>query len=76
MSMAGHFVRSFADRESVRRLISVSISGYRALLLGWALWLARRVLRWLPWAAQQLCAGNLWKCREPKKPATPPPLPK
>lgn len=57
-------------------VISVSIWVYRALMLGWALWLAARVLRWLPWAAQQLNAGGLWKHGEPKKPAAPPPLPK
>jgi hypothetical protein len=57
-------------------VISVSIWVYRALMLGWALWLAARVLRWLPWAAKQLSSGGLWKRGEAKKPATPPPLPK
>jgi hypothetical protein len=57
-------------------VISVSIWVYRALMLGWALWLAARVLRWLPWGAKQLSAGGLWKMGEPKKPAAPPPLPK
>jgi hypothetical protein len=57
-------------------VISVSIWVYRALMLGWALWLAARVLRWLPWGAKQLSAGGLWKRGEPKKSATPPLLPK
>jgi hypothetical protein len=57
-------------------VIFVSIWVYRALMLGWALWLAARVLRWLPWAAKQLSSGGLWKRGEAKKPATPPPLPK
>jgi hypothetical protein len=57
-------------------VISVSIWFYRALMLGWALWLAARVLRWLPWAAKQLSAGALWKRGEPKISAPPPPLPK
>jgi hypothetical protein len=57
-------------------VISVSIWVYRALMLGWALWLAARVLRWLPWAAKQLSAGGFWNHGESKKPATPPLLPK
>lgn len=57
-------------------VISVSIWVYRALMLGWALWLAARVLRWLPWAAKQLSEGGLWKHGEAKKPGAPPPLPK
>ncbi|MBL9181051.1 MAG: hypothetical protein JNN17_02840 [Verrucomicrobiaceae bacterium] len=57
-------------------VISVSIWVYRALMLAWALWLASRVLRWLPWAAKQLSAGQIWKRGETKRrAATPPPLP-
>ncbi|MBE7497703.1 MAG: hypothetical protein HS117_22390 [Verrucomicrobiaceae bacterium] len=57
-------------------VISVSIWVYRALMLVWALWLASRVLRWLPWAAKQLSAGQIWKRGETKpQAATPPPLP-
>ena len=57
-------------------VISVSIWVYRALMLTWALWLASRVLRWLPWAAKQLSAGKIWKRSETKpQAATPPPLP-
>ena len=57
-------------------VVSVSIWVYRALMLAWALWLASRVLRWLPWAARQLSAGQIWK-RGASKPqtGTPPPLP-
>lgn len=54
-------------------VISVSIWVYRALMLIWALWLASRVLRWLPWAAKQLSAGQIWKRGEVK--SMPPPLP-
>jgi hypothetical protein len=57
-------------------VISVSIWVYRALMLAWALWLASRVLRWLPWAAKQLSAGQIWKRGETKpQTGTPPPLP-
>ncbi len=57
-------------------VISVSIWVYRALMLVWALWLASRVLRWLPWAFRQLTAGGIWMNDEPAKAPTPPPLPR
>ena len=41
-------------------VISVSIWVYRALMLDWAMWLASRVLRWVPWAAQRLSTGQIW----------------
>jgi hypothetical protein len=53
-------------------VISVSIWVYRAMMLAWALWLARSVLRWIPWAFQQLVAGGGWRARQ--KQTTPPPL--
>lgn len=57
-------------------VVSVSIWVYRALMLAWALWLASRVLRWLPWAAKQLSTGQIWKRGESKpQTGTPPPLP-
>jgi hypothetical protein len=57
-------------------VISVSIWAYRALMLAWALWLARSVLRWIPWAAKQLLSGGIWRPRPPRPtPNTPPPLP-
>lgn len=57
-------------------VISVSIWVYRALMLIWALWLASRVLRWLPWTAKQLSAGQIWRRGEVKpKVSAPPPLP-
>jgi hypothetical protein len=57
-------------------VVSVSIWVYRALMLAWALWLASRVLRWLPWAAKQLSTGQIWKRGETKpQTGTPPPLP-
>ena len=57
-------------------VISVSIWVYRALMLVWALWLASRVLRWLPWAFRQLTAGGIWMNDEPARAPTPPPLPR
>ena len=67
----------FQDRTTDTHLpqpavFSVSIWVYRALMLAWALWLARCVLRWIPWAWQQLAASGLW--RRSEKPVGPPPL--
>jgi hypothetical protein len=54
-----------ADTHLTQPVISsVSIWFYRALMLLWALWLARNVLRWIPWAYQQLMAGGFWRKRE------------
>lgn len=69
----------FQDRTSDTELpqptiFSVSIWVYRALMLAWALWLARSVLRWLPWAWQQLAADGLWRRREKPAGPQPPPL--
>ena len=52
-------------------LLSVPIWVYRALMLLWSLWLASRLLRWLPWAFRAFIAGGAWK-RGPKRPAPPP----
>ncbi len=54
-------------------ILSVSIWVYRALMLAWALWLARSVLRWIPWASRQLGNGGFWRGAPPQ--ASPPPLP-
>jgi hypothetical protein len=43
---------------------------YRALMLLWSLWLASRLLRWLPWAFRAFLAGGVWK-RSPKRPRSP-----
>lgn len=56
-------------------VLTVSIWVYRAFMLAWALWLARSVLRWIPWAAKQLLAGGIWRSRPPRPTAGPPPLP-
>lgn len=73
-----HQLRWFQDRTAdgtltQPRIWSVSIWFYRAIMLAWALWLARSVLRWIPWAATQLQAGRLW--HSSPAPAKPPPLP-
>jgi len=70
--------RTFDTALTQPYVISVSIWVYRALMLMWALWLASRVLRWLPWAFQQLSTGALWRPLEskPAPTSTPPPLPR
>jgi len=43
--------------------VSISIWYYRVLMLGWSLWLAHSLLRWLRWAWQQWSSGAAWKTR-------------
>lgn len=40
---------------------SVPLIVYRLLMLGWALWLAFSLLRWLKWGWQVFTIGGLWK---------------
>lgn len=75
-----HQLRWFQDRTldgslTQPRILSVSIWFYRALMLAWALWLARSVLRWIPWASRQLQTGGIWRSRPVPPAAKPPPLP-
>jgi len=42
-------------------LLSVPTLVYRLLMLGWALWLAFSLLRWLKWGWQQFSTGGMWK---------------
>jgi hypothetical protein len=51
-------------------MISVPMLVYRAAMLGWALWIALALLRWLRWAWEAFTAGEGWR----KKPPAPPPL--
>jgi hypothetical protein len=55
--------------------VSVSIWWYRLLMLGWALWLASSLTRWLTWEWGQFSKGGLTRKR-PSMVLTPPPLPK
>jgi hypothetical protein len=50
--------------------ISVSIWWYRLLMLGWALWLASSLVRWLTWGWGQFSKGGI----SGSKRAGPPPL--
>ncbi len=43
------------------KVISISVSFYRLLMLLWALWLANAVLRWLKWAWAQFTHISGWR---------------
>ncbi len=47
-------------------VLSVSMWWYRGLMLGWALWLAWLLVRWLPWAWHSFSAGGLWRPLMPR----------
>jgi hypothetical protein len=42
---------------------------YRLLMLAWALWLARSVLKWARWAWESFSAGGYWRPAPPGEPA-------
>lgn len=70
-------LRWFQDRTDaglpVPWLVSLPILGYRGLMLGWALWTALAVIRWLKWGWGAFTAGGGWKKSPPRpKPPTPP----
>lgn len=49
-------------------VLSVPLWAYRALMLGWALWLAFALLGWLRWGWQCLNTGGIWKSKGPAAP--------
>ncbi len=58
--------------------LSVSIWGYKLLMLLWALWLAASLVRWLRWAWDQFSTGGFFRGNpKPSAPPvnTPPPVP-
>ncbi len=42
---------------------------WRLVMLGWALWLASRLLGWLPWAWERMTKSGFWASRRPRSPA-------
>jgi hypothetical protein len=56
-------------------VISVPLLVYRLAMLGWALWLALAVLRWLRWGWGAFSLGGLWRFASDKKAEEPPPPP-
>ena len=57
--------------------LSISIWWYRLLMLGWALWLAASLIRWLRWGWENFSKGGFFR-RKPKviTDPLPPPIPK
>jgi hypothetical protein len=56
-------------------ILSISVWYYRLLMLGWALWLAAALIRWLKWSWVQFADGGFWKRGPRKEEAAPPPVP-
>ena len=67
-------LRWFLDRSEGETptawLVSVPLMAWRLLMLAWALWLARALLRWLRWGWRAFSVDGLWRSAPPP----PPPL--
>ncbi len=61
-------LRWFTDRVAgvlpTGSAISLPLWTYKALILGWALWLSLALLRWLPWVWSVFARDGLWRGRE------------
>jgi len=72
----GGMMRWFDDRSSGAFprgwVLSVPMRVYRGAMLGWSLWIAFALLRWLKWTWTSFTTGGTWK----KGPPKPPPLPR
>lgn len=59
-------------------VFSLPLWVYRVAMLLWSLWLALRLLRWIPWGFECFTSGGAWRRlsrpRPPKPPAPPAPL--
>lgn len=50
----------FADHTAGAWVLSAPVWLYRALMLGWALWLAASLLKWVTWAWRCFSEGGAW----------------
>jgi hypothetical protein len=50
----------FTERTAGAWVVSAPVWLYRALMLGWALWLAASLLRWVTWAWRCFSEGGAW----------------
>ncbi|MFG6485452.1 hypothetical protein ACG04R_02140 [Roseateles sp. BYS78W] len=50
----------FAEHTAGAWVVSAPVWAYRALMLGWALWLAVSLLRWVGWAWRCFSEGGAW----------------
>jgi hypothetical protein len=68
-------LRWFSDRSGAvlphAELVSVPLMVYRGAMLGWALWIALALLRWLRWGWVQFSTGGVWKKNPPRPRSTP-----
>jgi hypothetical protein len=75
----GGLLRWFVDRVDgvfpSAWVISVPLMVYRVLMLAWALWLARSLLRWVRWGWGCFSAGGYWRAPVRAETKTPPPAP-
>jgi hypothetical protein len=55
----------FTEHTAGAWVVSAPVWGYRVLMLGWALWLAASLLKWVTWAWRCFSEGGAW----PEKPA-------
>ena len=56
-------------------VLSVPLWVYRLAMLAWSLWLALRLLRWLPWGWGSFTSGSLWRPLRVSKVEPPPEAP-
>ena len=73
-------LRWYADRSEGALpqpwVISLPVWAWRAAVLVWALWLARSLWRWMPWAWRTMSSEGWWRVPErvpglPSRPANP-----
>lgn len=67
------FVDKMAEATPQAWILSMPIFVYRMCMLGWALWLAMALLRWVRWIWDCFSAGEIWRSgpkREKIKPTT------
>ena len=64
----GNDLSWFADRSEsvlpVATAVSVPIWAYKALILGWALWLSFALLKWLPWTWQCFAREGFFRSKQ------------
>ncbi|EXJ14366.1 hypothetical protein [Imhoffiella purpurea] len=75
---SGTFLHWYADRGGPDlpevRVLSVPMWVYRGFMLGWALWLAFRLLDWLRWGWEGFAHPQLWRERRSVRRGAEPPL--
>jgi hypothetical protein len=72
----GNSLSWFADRSDSAlpsaTAVTVPMWIYKALILGWALWLSFALLKWLPWTWQCFAREGFFRSRQHDKISAPP----